>query len=59
MADKEETTNGNPNPVQPSQPAPSAAADPSPSDPNLVSIIYLKPGEGRCFLPKLLKQLMI
>lgn len=41
---------GDSSPVQPSQSAPSAAVGITPSDPNLVSIKALRPGESRCFL---------
>ena len=43
-------SDGKSSPVQPSQPAPSVAADASPSDPNLVSIPYLRSGESRSSL---------
>ena len=56
MADKEVaieiSSDGNSNPTQPSQPVPSAAADASPSDPNLVSKVAPQPGVSRALFSK-------
>lgn len=57
MADKEVATDmssdANSNPTQPSHPTPSAAADMSPSDPNLVSKVPLQLAKDRALFPQL------